>query len=87
MEGNVKLIEGTIYTGEMEKLTDALEAMGLIVHDGHRMVNNGIIKGIACLYNLASRVKIRTVINDEMVGAIMETLRDFGDCRIVISPA
>lgn len=83
----MKLIEGIVYTKEIENLSDALEAMGLIVHDGHRTVSNGIVRGIAYLYNLVTRVKIRTVISDEMVGTFMETLHCFGDCRIQVFAA
>jgi nitrogen regulatory protein PII len=86
----VKLVEGIIYTRDMEKLTKALEAKGLIVqevvYDGRRAINSGILKGIAYLYNLINRVKIRIVINDDLVGTLMDTLKNFGDCRFVIFP-
>ena len=86
----MKLVEGIIYTRDMEKLSKALEAKGLIVqevmYDGRRAVNSGILKGVACIYNLINRVKIRTVINDDLVGTLMDTLRSFGDCRFVIFP-
>ena len=86
----MKLIEGMIYTKDIEKLSKALEAKGLIVHeivyDGCRKVNTGLSKGVVCLYNLINRVKIRAVINDDLVGTLMDTLKSFGDCRFVILP-
>ena len=86
----VKLIEGMIYTKDIEKLSKALEAKGLIVHeivyDGCQKTNSGISKGVACIYNLINRVKIRTVINDDLIGTIMETLKSFGNCEFVIIP-
>ena len=86
----MKLLEGVIVTRDMEKLAKALEAKGLIIHeivyDGCRKVNTGLSKGVVCLYNLINRVKIRTIINDELVGSIMDTLSCFGDCKFVIFP-
>ena len=86
----MKLVEGTIDTRDILKLSKALEAMGLIVleivYDGRRTMNYGIIEGIACVYNLVNRVKIRTVICDEWVGAMMDTLHSFGNCKFVIIP-
>ena len=86
----MKLVEGIIYTRDMEKLSKALEAKGLIVqevmYDGRRAINSGILKGIAYVYNLINRVKIRTVISDDLVGTLMDTLKSFGDCSFVISP-
>ncbi len=86
----MKLLEGVIFTRDMETLAKALEAKGLIVHeivyDGCRKANTGISKGVVCLYNLINRVKIRTIINDELVGSIMDTLSSFGDCKFVIFP-
>ena len=86
----MKLVEGIIYTRDMEKLSKALEAKGLIVqeviYDGRKAVNSGIIRGIAYIYNLINRVKIRAVINDDLVGTLMDTLKSFGDCRFVILP-
>lgn len=86
----MKLIEGIIYTRDLGRLAAALEAMGLIVHeivyDGRRTKRYGIVEGIACVYNLLNRVKIRTVIGDERVGMMMETLRSFGNCEFVIIP-
>ena len=86
----MKLVEGIIYTRDMAKLSKALEAKGLIVqevvYDGRRAVNSGIRKGITYIYNLIYRVKIRTVINNELVGILMDTLRSFGDCSFVIFP-
>lgn len=83
----MKLIEGIVYSKDVGKIVDALETMGLIVHDGHRTVNNGIIKGMAYIYDMVTRIRIRTVIGDEMVGIVMETLHGFGDCKIAILPA
>ena len=86
----MKLVEGIIYTRDMERLSQALEAKGLIVqeviYDGRKAINSGIRKGIAYLYNLINRVKIRTVINDDLVGTLMDTLCSFGDCRFDIFP-
>jgi nitrogen regulatory protein PII len=86
----MKLVEGIIYTRDMEKLSKALEAKGLIVqeviYDGRRVINSRVLKGIACIYNLINRVKIRTVINDDLIGTIMETLKGFGNCEFVIIP-
>ena len=86
----MKLLEGIIYTKDMEKLTAALEAMGVVVHkvvyDGRRTVHYGMDEGIARVYNLLNRVKIRTVIGDERLGTMLETLRSFGNCKFVIIP-
>lgn len=86
----MKLVEGIIYTRDMEKLSKALEAKGLIVqevvYDGRRTINSRVLKGVACMYNLINRVKIRAVINDDLIGMIMETLKDFGNCEFVIIP-
>ena len=86
----MKLVEGIIYTRDMKKLADALEAGGLIVkevmYDGRRAINSGALSGIAYVYDLINRVKIRTVVNDDLVGALMEALRGFGDCSFVIIP-
>jgi nitrogen regulatory protein PII len=86
----MKLLEGVIFTKDMERLAKALEAKGLIVHeimyDGCRKVNTEISKGVVSLYNLINRVKIRTIINDELVGTIMDILSSFGDCKFVIFP-
>jgi len=81
-------VEGIIYTNDMEKLSKALEAKGIIVqkviYDGRKIMNSGILKGIAYIYNLINRVKIRIVINDDLVGTLMDTLRCFGDCKLVV---
>ena len=86
----MKLLEGIIYTKEMEKLTAALETMGVVVHnvvyDGRRTVHLGMVEGIACVYSVLNRVKIRTVIGDERLGTMLETLRSFGNCKFVIIP-
>ncbi len=86
----MKLVEGIIYTRDMGIMSKALEAQGLIVqeviYDGRRAINSGILKGIAYVYNLINRVKIRIVINDDLVGTLMDTLRCFGECRFVIFP-
>jgi len=86
----MKLIVGTIYTRDMLKLADALEAMGLTVHkvayDGHRAVHCRVFEGVVYICRLLNRVKIRTVISDELVGTMMEVLRDFGNCKLVIVP-
>jgi len=86
----MKLIVGIIYTRDMLKLGDALEGMGLIVHEiayeGRRAVQHRAYEGVAHLYRLLNRVKIRTIINDELIGTLMETLRIFGNCKYVIIP-
>jgi nitrogen regulatory protein PII len=86
----MKMVEAVIYTRDMEQLSKALETNGLIVqevfYDGRRAINSGIRKGIAYLYNLLNRVKVRIVINDDLVGTLMDTLRGFGDCKFVIIP-
>ena len=86
----MKLVVGIIYTRDMLKLGDALEAMGLIVHeiacDGCRTVQYRVFEGVACVYRLLNRVKIRTVISDELVGTLMETLHSFGNCKFIIIP-
>jgi nitrogen regulatory protein PII len=86
----MKKVEGMIYTRDLEKLSKALEANGFIVqevfYDGRRAINSGVFKGIAYIYNLINRVKIRIVINDDLVGTLMETLRSFGECRFDIFP-
>ena len=85
----MKLVVGIIYTRDMLKLGDALEAMGLIVHeiyDGRRTVQYRVFEGVAYMYRLLNRVKIRTVISDELVGTLMETLHSFGNCKFVIIP-
>jgi nitrogen regulatory protein PII len=86
----MKQVEGIIFTRDLEKLSKALEAQGFVVqevmYDGRRAINSGILKGIAYVYNLINRVKIRIVINDDLVGTLMETLRGFGECRFDIFP-
>jgi nitrogen regulatory protein PII len=86
----MKQVEGIIFTRDLEKLSKALEANGFIVqeviYDGRRAINSGILKGIAYVYNLINRVKIRIVINDDLIGELMETLRSFGECRFNIFP-
>jgi len=86
----MKQVEGIVYTRDVEKLSKALEAHGFIVqevvYDGRRAINSGILKGIAYIYNLINRVKIRIVINDDLVGTLMETLHGFGDCSFDILP-
>jgi nitrogen regulatory protein PII len=86
----MKLIVGIIYTKDMLKLGDALEAMGLIVHEiaykGRRAGHYKVFEGVAHMYRLLNRIKIRTVISDELVGTLMETLHSFGNCKFVITP-
>jgi len=86
----MKNVEGIIYTSDLERLSKALEANGFIVqevfYDGRRAINTGVLKGIAYVYNLINRVKIRIVINDDLVGTLMDTLRSFGECRFDIFP-
>jgi nitrogen regulatory protein PII len=86
----MELVKGIIYTRDMQKLTAALEAMGLIVHeivyDGRRTMRNGVLEGIASVYNLINRVKIRVIISDELVGTIMDNLRSLGNCQFIILP-
>jgi nitrogen regulatory protein PII len=86
----MKQVEGIIFTRDLEKLSTALEAKGFIVqevmYDGRRAINTGVLKGIAYIYNLINRVKIRIVINDDLVGTLMDTLRSFGECRFDIFP-
>jgi nitrogen regulatory protein PII len=81
---------GIIYTRDMQKLSAALEAMGLIVHetvcDTRRSASYAALEGIASVYNLINRVKIRVIISDELVGAIIENLHSFGNCKFVIVP-
>ena len=84
----MKQVEGIIYTKDLEQLSRALEAKGMtvqeVVYDGRMATNSGILKGIAYMYNLINRVKIRIVINDDLVATLLETLRRFGDCRLVV---
>lgn len=84
----MKLLEGTIYTRDIEKLAKVLEADGLtvikIVYDGRKLANAKMCAGFACLYDLINRVKIRTLINDELVGTMMDTLGSFGTCKLSI---
>ena len=86
----MKKVEGIIFTRDLEKLSEALEANGFIVqevfYDGRRAINTGVLKGIAYVYNLINRVKIRIVINDDLVGTLMDALRSFGECRFDIFP-
>ena len=86
----MKNVEGIIYTRDLEKLSKALEANGFIVqevmYDGRRAINSGVLKGIAYVYNLINRVKIRIVINDDLIGTLMDTLRSFGNCSFNIFP-
>jgi nitrogen regulatory protein PII len=86
----MKKVEGIIYTRDLKKLSQALEAAGFIVqevlYDGRRAVNSGVLNGIAYIYNLINRVKIRIVINDDLVGSLMDTLRGFGNCSFNIFP-
>ena len=84
----MKQVEGIIYTKDLEQLSKALQERGLVVqevvYDGRMAINTGILKGIAYIYNLINRVKIRIVINDELVAVLMDTLRPFGDCRLAV---
>ena len=86
----MKQVEGIIFTRDLEKLSKALEANGFVVqeviYDGRRAINSGIHKGIAYVYNLINRVKIRIVVNDDLVGTLMETLHSFGECIFNIFP-
>ncbi len=86
----MKKVEGIIYTRDLAKLSQALEAKGFIVqevmYDGRRAINTGVLKGIAYVYNLINRVKIRIVINDDLVGTLMDTLKSFGNCSFNIFP-
>jgi nitrogen regulatory protein PII len=86
----MKMVQGIIYTRDLEKMSKALEAKGFIVqevmYDGRKAINSGALKGIAYIYNLINRVKIRIVINDDLLGTFMDTLHSFGDCRFDISP-
>lgn len=86
----MKQVEGIVYTRDLERLSKALESKGFIVqeviYDGRRALNSGLLKGIAYIYNLINRVKIRIVINDDLLGTLMETLRSFGDCNFDIFP-
>jgi len=86
----MKKVEGIIYTKDLEKLSKALEAKGFIVqevvYDGRRAINSGVLKGIAYVYNLINRVKIRIIINDDLLGTLMDTLRSFGNCNFNIFP-
>jgi nitrogen regulatory protein PII len=86
----MKKVEGIIYTRDLEKLSKALEAKGFIVqevlYDGRRALNSGVLRGIAYVYNLINRVKIRIVINDDLIGTLMDTLRSFGNCSFNIFP-
>jgi nitrogen regulatory protein PII len=86
----MKKVEGIIYTRDLEQLSQALEAAGFIVqevlYDGRRAINSGVLKGIAYVYNLINRVKIRIVISDDLVGTLMDTLRSFGNCSFNIFP-
>ncbi len=84
----MKLVVGIIYTKDILKLGDALEAMGLIVQeivdDSRRAVKYRVFEGVAYIYRLLNRVKIRTLISDELVGTMMEALHSFGSCKFVI---
>jgi nitrogen regulatory protein PII len=86
----MKQVLGIVYTKDLDNLSKALEAKGFIVqeviYDGRRAINSGILKGIAYVYNLINRVKIRIVINDDLVGELMDTLRTFGNCSFDIFP-
>jgi nitrogen regulatory protein PII len=86
----MKLVQGIIFTRDMEKLSKSLEAKGYIVkeviHEGRRAINSSVIIGIAHVYNLINRVKIRIVISDDLLGELMDTLHSFGNCSFNISP-
>jgi nitrogen regulatory protein PII len=86
----MKLVQGIIFTRDLETLSKTLEAKGFIVqeviYDGRRALNSGILKGIAYVYNLVNRVKIRIVITDDLVGELLDTLRSFGNCSLDIFP-
>jgi nitrogen regulatory protein PII len=86
----MRLIVAIIHTKDMQKLAEALEAMGLIVHEiayeGRKAVRYKIVEGVANIYRLLNRVKVHTVICDELVGTLMETLHSFGNCKFVITP-
>jgi nitrogen regulatory protein PII len=86
----MKLVQGIIFTRDLENLSKALEAKGFIVkeviHESRKAINSRVINGIAHVYNLINRVKIRIVINDDLVGELMDTLHSFGNCSFNISP-
>ena len=83
-------VDGIIITKDMERLSQALEAKGFIVYqvmyNGSRAINSGILKGVAYIYNQINRVMIKIVIDDNLVGTLMDTLRGIGECSLDISP-
>ncbi|MGD0586177.1 MAG: P-II family nitrogen regulator [Oryzomonas sp.] len=86
----MKQVDGIINTKDMERLSKALEAKGFIVYEvmynGSRAINSGILKGVAYIYNQFNRVKIKIVIDDNLVGTLMDTLCSIGECSFDISP-
>jgi nitrogen regulatory protein PII len=86
----MKQVDGIIFTKDMERLSQALEAKGFIVYqlmyNGSRAINSGILKGVAYIYSqIMSRVMIKIVIDDNLVGTLTDTLRGIGECSLDIS--
>jgi nitrogen regulatory protein PII len=85
----MKQVDGIIFTKDMERLSQALEAKGFIVYEvmynGSRAINSGILKGVAYIYSQISRVMIKIVIDDNLVGTLTDTLRGIGECSLDIS--
>ncbi len=86
----MKQVDGIIITKDMERLSQALEAKGFIVYEvmynGSRAINSGIFKGVAYIYSQISRVMIKIVIDDNLVGTLTDILRGIGECSLDISP-
>jgi nitrogen regulatory protein PII len=86
----MKFITGIIYTRDLQKVAEALKAMGLIVHQitsgGRGTLHHGVTDGLAIVHHVFNRVKIRTMIRDELVGTMLDALHSFGNCRFVITP-
>jgi len=86
----MKQVDGIICTSDLENLSKALKEKGFIVHeviyDGRRAINCRISKGVVYVYNQVNKVKIKIVIEDDLVDTLMDTICSFGNCSLDISP-
>jgi len=86
----MKQVDGIICTNDLENLSKALNEKGFIVHeviyDGRMAINCRISKGVVYVYNQVDKVKIKIVIEDDLVDTLMDTLCSFGNCSLDISP-
>ncbi|MCM0084245.1 hypothetical protein L4X63_21920 [Geomonas sp. Red32] len=99
----MKLMKGIVYTREIGRVALALQGAGLVVNEsgsdrqpvrvtgptGARTpfpeAESG--PGTAWLNLLLNRVRITTLVSDEMIGAVMESVRVIGECKFSVLEA